>query len=164
MAIERPHLGHFGGMRVVKVHVVTPRADIMQAMHSALEEISEALKTQNVTPAGGWFAHHYRRPTDTFDLDVCFPISEPLQLSGRLELEEIPEMEVIRTAHHGAYESLPNAWPEFLAWNSDHGYKVRADIFERYAVGPRQTQDPEGWHTDLICPLQESLAGKERLV
>lgn len=164
MALERPHMGHFGGNEVVLVHVVTPRAEIGSAMTAAIGEITAALKAQGVEPAGAWYAHHHRRPTDTFDFDVCFPVTQPVALSGRLEHAAVPQMEVVRTAYHGGYEGLPSAWPEFHAWVKGKGHHVREDMFEVYAVGPREEQDPEGWHTDLIMPLAEPLAGKMRIV
>ena len=164
MALERPHMGHFGGHEVVLVHVVTPRAEMGSAIHAALEEISAALQAQGVEPAGAWYAHHHRRPTDTFDFDVCFPVARAVVLSGRLEHADVPLMEVVRTAYHGGYEGLPAAWPEFHTWVEGKGHKVREDVFEVYARGPREEADPDGWHTDLVMPLAEPLAGKERIV
>ena len=164
MAVERPHLGHFGGHEVVLVHVVTPRAEMGAAIHSALEEITAALKAQGVEPAGPWYAHHHRRPTETFDFDVCFPVKEPVALSGRLERAEVPEVEVVRTAYHGGYEGLAPAWQEFHTWVEDRKHEVREEFYEVYAVGPGQEPAAEGWHTELIIPCSVPLTGKGNLV
>ena len=164
MALERPHMGHFGGHEVVLVHVVTPRAEMGTAIDAALEEITAALQAQRVEPASAWYAHHHRRPAETFDFDVCFPVSQPVALSGRLEHAAVPEMEVVRTAYHGGYEGLSSAWPEFHTWIKGKGHKVREEFYEVYAVGPREEPAPEAWHTDLIVPVAEPLAGKEAIV
>ena len=135
-----------------------------QAIHSAIVEISRALQAQGVAPAGPWFAHHHRRPTDTFDFNVCFPIASAVALSGRLQTVAMPEQEVVRTAFHGDYDGLPTAWPEFVAWVAAQGYKVRDDFYEVYSIGPRETPEVSGWQTDLILPLQGGEAAKERVV
>ena len=164
MPIEQPHLGRWKEQRVVLVHVLTPRAEIQSAMHAALAEISAALEAQGVSPARPWFVHHHRRPTDTFDFDVCFPVATSLALSGRWENAELPEQEVVRTAYHGPYEGLPAAWQEFVAWIEAHGHKTREDAFEVYSRGPREDRDPEAWQTDLLYPLMEGQVIKEQLV
>lgn len=146
----------FDEQQVLRIHVVSPRAEIQRAMGAAIHEITSALKEQGVTPSGPWFAHHHRRPTETFDFDVCFPVASPVQTSGRLENVAIPATEVVRTVYRGPYEGLVSAWPEFLKQLTAAGYNVRPDVFEVYLVGPAQTQDPEAWETGLNCPLAAS--------
>ncbi len=163
MPIERPHVGRFGPFDVVLVHVETPRAAIQNAMRAALHEITTALEAQHVAPAGAWFAHHHRRPTDTFSFDVCFPVTQPLALSGNLQHALVPETEVVRTAYHGPYEGLPEAWPEFRSWIHSHGHKTRGDAFEVYSIEPREHPEPEAWQTDLLYPLVQGTAGRERV-
>lgn len=164
MPIERPHTGRLPARQVVYVPVLTPRAEMGQAIHAALTEISGTLQAQSVAPVGPWFAHHHRRPTETFEFAVCFPVSGTVELSGGLKAATLPEEHVVRTAFHGPYEGLPSAWPEFLDWVQKGGYAVRNDFYEVYSVGPREAKEPEAWQTDLILPLAEGEAGKERVV
>jgi effector-binding domain-containing protein len=153
MSIDKPYHTRFEAQTVARIHVVTPRQEIRSAMHAAIQEISAALKAAGVPRTGPWFAHHHRRPADTFDFDVCFPISKPLQHSGRVENAEIPAVEVLRTIHHGVYGGLPQAWQDFYDWISASGWKTREDIFEVYTVGPQDNDDPEGWKTELNSPV-----------
>lgn len=164
MAIERPHVGRLAAQQVVYVPVVTPRAEMGQAVQAALEEISEVFRAQQMAPAGPWFAHHHRRPTETFDFDVCFPVAGAVALGGRLHSASLPAMDVVRTAYHGPYEGLSSAWGEFIAWIEGQAYAVRKDFFEIYSIGPREAKEPEAWQTDLIFPLMEIESGKERLI
>ncbi len=163
MPIEKPHLGRFGPFQVVQLHVVTPRATLASAMQAALHQVTTALEAQGTAPAGPWFAHHHRRPTDTFDFDVCFPVAQNIALSGELQHAVVPETVVVRTAYHGPYDGLPAAWPEFVAWIGAHGHETRDDFFEVYSIGPREAEDAEAWQTDLIYPLLEGTADKERI-
>jgi effector-binding domain-containing protein len=153
MLIETPTRAEFAARTVARIHVVTPRAEIQSAMHGAIHEIVAALKTQGIAPSGAWFAHHHRRPTETFDFDVCFPVSTPISPAGRVESADIPKTDVVRAVYRGPYERLPQAWPEFVHWITENGYKTRPDAFEVYTIGPQQDADPQHWQTEMNWPL-----------
>ncbi|MDE3104373.1 MAG: GyrI-like domain-containing protein [Acidobacteriota bacterium] len=127
-------------------------------MQAALQEMSAGLQAQGVPPSGAWFAHHHRRPAETFDFDVCFPVATPLAPAGRVECITLPATEVVRTYYRGPYHQLPAAWPEFMQWIESNGIAVRDDIFEVYTVGPQQNPDPAQWQTEFNCPLAAGTA------
>lgn len=158
MPIDTPQKSRFDEKRVVRIHLLTPRNEIQRAMGEAIYEITAAMQAQGVPPTGPWFAHHHRRPTDTFDFDVCFPVGSALETTGRLENVVLPAVDVMRTVYHGHYEGLITAWPEFMRQLDASGLKIRPDVFEVYLVGPSQTSDPKAWQTGLNCPLAESAA------
>lgn len=155
MLIETPQKTTFAPVRVARLHVVTPRDKIQQAMQQAIHEVTTLLREQGVTPAGPWFAHHHRKPTDTFDFDVCFPISQAIRPVGRVESGDIPATEVLRTVYRGPYDKLHLAWPEFVEWIEMNGYKTRQDAFEVYSVGPKEQPDPANWRTEMNYPLAQ---------
>ena len=155
MPIDTPYRARFQAQTVARIHVVTPRGEIRSAMPAAIHEISSALQAAGVPRAGPWFAHHHRQPTETFDFDVCFPITGPLQPTGRVASAEIPAAEVVRTVHHGAYDGLPQAWQDFTDWISANGVKTRGDMFEVYTVGPQANEGPDNYKTELNSPLVE---------
>jgi effector-binding domain-containing protein len=155
MPIDKPYRARFEAQTVARIHVVTPRQDMRSAMHAAIDEVSAAVATAGVSRTGPWFMHFHCRPTDTFDLDVCFPVSQPLQPSGRVTSADIPAAEVLRTVHHGTYEELPQAWQDFSDWVSASGFHTREDGFEVYTVGPNDSQDPAAWQTELNRPLAD---------
>lgn len=161
MPIDKPYRARFEAQTVAHIHVVTPRQEIRSTMHAAIHEISAALEAAGVSRTGPWFMHFHCRPTETFDLDVCFPISQPLQPSGRVTNAEIPAAEVLRTIHHGDYEELPQAWQDFTDWISASGFQTRGDGFEVYAVGPKDNEDPAHWQTELNSPLANEEANTQ---
>jgi effector-binding domain-containing protein len=126
---------------------------IMQAMHSGLDELSEALKAQGVPPTGPWFTHHTRRPNETFDFRICFPVEKDVKPTGRVEPGVLEAAHVARTVYTGDYGGLGGAWGEFVAWTEANNLKTREDIWERYLVGPESGAGPEGWRTELNRPL-----------
>jgi effector-binding domain-containing protein len=153
MPIDNPYRARFEAQTVARIHFVTPRQEIRSSMHDAIHEISAALQAAGVTRTGPWIMHLLRWPTDTFDVDVCFPIDKPLPQSGRVATVEIPAAEVLRTIHHGNYDGLPQAWQDFTDWISARGFQTRGDAFEVYTVGPKDNADPSCWKTELNTPL-----------
>jgi effector-binding domain-containing protein len=153
MPIDTPYRARFEARIVARIHFVTPRQEIRSSMHNAIREISVALEAAGVARTGPWIMHLLRPPTDTFDVDVCFPIDKPFPQSGRVATVEIPAVEVLRTIHHGGYEKLPQAWQDFSDWISARGFQTRGDAFEVYSVGPKDNEDPSCWKTELNNPL-----------
>ena len=139
--------------KIVFIHVTIPRAEIMQAMHSGLGELSAALKSQGVAPTGPWFTYHLRRPTETFDYRICFPVDKDVKPEGRVEMGSLEAARVVRTIYSGDYSGLGGAWGEFVSWTEANNLKTRDDLWERYLVGPESGAGPEGWRTELNRPL-----------
>ena len=79
-------------------------------MGPGIGEVMAAIAAQGLTPAGPWFTHHLRRPTDTFDFEICVPIAAPVTATGRVKPGRWPAMKVARTIYHGEYEGLGAAW------------------------------------------------------
>ena len=154
--IDLPHLAHSPEQHVALIHLTVPRSEIMTAMGPAFEELGAVLTAQGVVPNGPWFAHHLSRPTDTFDFEVCSPVSKPIQPTGRVTNGHLRAARVARTVHHGAYEGLAAAWAEFVAWIEAHGHQAEADLWEVYLVAPDTSPDPSTWRTELNAPLLSS--------
>ena len=151
--ISEPEIVDSPAQTVAYIHVTVPRTEIMRAMHAGLEELSAVLKAQKVAPTGPWFTHHLRRPNETFDFRICFPVNESVTDEGRVYSGEMAEARVIRTVYSGNYSGLPAAWGEFMDWIENNSYETRADLWERYVVGPETTARPDEWRTELNRPL-----------
>ena len=151
--ITTPEIVESPEQKIVFIHVTIPRAEIMQAMHSGLGELSAALKSQGVAPTGPWFTYHLRRPTETFDFRICFPVDKDVRPEGRAEMGSLEAARVVRAIYSGDYSGLGAAWGEFVSWIETNNLKTRDDLWERYLVGPESGAGPEGWRTELNRPL-----------
>jgi effector-binding domain-containing protein len=151
--IGTPEIVEVPAQKIAFIHVNIPRTEIMQAMHSGLDELGAALKAQGVRPTGPWFTHHTRRPNETFDFRICFPVEKDVKPAGRVELGVLEAASVARTVYSGHYDGLGKAWGEFVAWTEVNNLKTREDLWERYLVGPESGAGPEGWRTELNRPL-----------
>lgn len=135
------------------IPLVVPRAEIQVVMGPSIREVYAALSAQGIAPDGPWFTHHRRRPKETFDFDVCVPVATPVAEAGRVKPGLLPAARVARTVYSGPYEGLGAAWGEFYAWVSANGLTPRADLWERYVVGPESGTDSNAYRTELNCPL-----------
>jgi hypothetical protein len=48
------------------------------------------------------------------------------------------------------------------AWIDANGHTPRADLWERYLVGPETSDNPADWQTELNRPLAVAGASSER--
>jgi effector-binding domain-containing protein len=151
--LENPHVTRTADQLTASLHLTVPRAEIQHVMGPAVREVLAVVAAGGLTPAGPWFTHHLRRPTDTFDFEVCVPVPAAVTAAGRVKPGLWPAMTVARAVHHGGYEGLASAWGEFLAWVAADGHRPAADLWERYLVGPETSPNPADWRTELNQPL-----------
>ncbi len=151
--IDTPHIIETTAQLTAILPMITTWDEIQNVMGPSLQELFATLAAQGIAPAGPWFTHHHRRPTDTFDFEICVPIATPVIASGRVQGGEWPAMTVARTIYRGPYEGLADAWGEFKDWLETAGYRRTPDLYERYLTGPESSPDPAAWQTELNQPL-----------
>jgi effector-binding domain-containing protein len=100
------------------------------------------------------FSYHWKRPTETFDFEVGFPVDKPIAPSGRVKMSTLPATRVVRTTYRGGYEGLGDAWVKFCAWIEAEGLDAHESLWESYLSGPEYGPDPADWRTELNRPLK----------
>jgi len=135
------------------IYLIIPRAEISNVMGSAIAEIMSTIAAQGVALAGPCFSYHHKRPTDTFDFEVGFPVSRPITPAGRVKTSKLPLAKIVRTTYQGGYEGLGAAWAEFCAWIETEGLNAQDSLWECYLSGPESSPDPDKWRTELNRPL-----------
>ena len=151
--LDTPQVTETADQLTATIHLVIPQAEIRSVMGPSIREVFAALSAQGIAPAGPWFTHHRRRPSETFDLEVCVPVAAPVAVVGRVRPGSLPAARVARTVYQGPYEDLGAAWGELFDWIAANGLSPRADLWECYLVGPESGIEPGGYRTELNCPL-----------
>ena len=156
--IETPQVAETEPQHYASLHLTVPREEIRTVMGPGVREVYSAIAAQGIAPSGRWFTHHFKRPGEVFDFEICVPVSRPIVASGRVEPAVWPGMKVARTIYHGDYdkgehEGLAGAWPKFLCWIAEMRFNSTDDLWERYIVGPETSSNPADWRTELIRPL-----------
>lgn len=151
--IETPSIVHTEPLHYAALRQTCPTDQISKVMGPGIAEVVAALQAQNVHPIGPWFTHHFHRPVETFDFEICFPVAEPIEPHGRITAGVWPAMTVARTVYAGNYSGLPHAWGEFEKWMTAENHSKGTQFWERYLVNPNDNPDPSSWQTELNWPL-----------
>ena len=151
--IDTPHVLQTAAQLTASIHLTVPRANIQKVMGPGISELSAAVAAQGIALTGPWFTHYLRKPSDTFDFEICVPVATPVAPFGRMTPGQLPATTAARTIYHGGYEGLGAAWGELHAWIAANGHTPRQDFWECYLVGPESNSDPSAWRTELNQPL-----------
>ncbi|MEZ5328271.1 MAG: YciI family protein [Verrucomicrobiales bacterium] len=79
-----PEIVQTGKQTIACIAIVVARGKIQSVMGPGLHELIGTVTAQGIEITGPWFAHHRRRPTDTFDFDICVPVSSAVEPAGRV--------------------------------------------------------------------------------
>ena len=153
--IDTPQLIQTEEQLTAVIHLTVPRAEISIVMGPAIAEIMSIITAQGATITGPYFSYHQKRPTDIFDFEVGFPVSQPITAAGRVKMSKLPAVKVVRTIYQGGYEGLGAAWGEFCIWIEAKELNVQESLWECYLTDPESNPDTDTWRTELNRPLTE---------
>lgn len=85
-------------------------------------------------------------------LAVYRPVRDP-RPAGRIEVIELPAVELAVTVHRGPHDDIDVTYGCLGSWVVDHALAVDGPIYEIYTVGPRDTDDPASWRTEIGWPV-----------
>lgn len=131
------------------IHLVIPGHDMPKYMDPAIQEVLRTLAEQGLRPAGPMFSYHHRRPSDTFDFELGFPVAKRIEPAGRVVSGTLPAAKVVRTVYQGPYEGLGQAWGELQAWVREQKLQESGRFWERYLNNPDEVKGPEEYRTEL---------------
>jgi effector-binding domain-containing protein len=153
--IDTPQIVRSQPQQTAVIRLTIPREEMPRIMGAAIGELVSAITAQGAGPAGPMYTFHHRNPTDSFDLEVGFPVSKPIAPAGRVQPGQLPAATVARTIYRGPYEGLGDAWGEFMRWIEANGHRPSSTLWERYVSGPESGADATVWQTELNRPLAE---------
>ncbi|CAN5246479.1 hypothetical protein BH11PSE10_BH11PSE10_02170 [soil metagenome] len=154
MPISAPQLTASPAQLTALIHLSIPRSAMQAAMGPAIQELLAAVQAQGLAPTGPWFTHHLRRPSDTFDFEVCVPVAAAVRPVGRVAAGQLPAAaRAAQAIYSGPYEGLADAWPQLFAWVAAQGLRPTAELLETYLRGPQSSDDPAEWRTELKLTL-----------
>lgn len=131
------------------IQLLIPGRDMPKYMDPAIQEILKTLADQGMRPAGPMFSYHHRRPSDTFDFEIGFPVSAPIEPVGRVINSKLPAVKVARSVYQGPYEGLAQAWPALQKWVRENGHGGTGRFWERYLNNPVEVKNPSEYRTEL---------------
>ena len=80
------------------------------------------------------------------------PSAEP-PTRGRVHPVTLPAAELAVTTHRGEHDGIDVTYGELGSWVARNALTVAGPVRERYLVGPRDTDDPDAWLTEIGWPV-----------
>ena len=151
--IDTPEIVDVPAQAVARIHLTVPASEIRHHMGPGIQEVYKVLADQDITPAGPWFTHHFKRPSETFDFEICVPVTQAVKPQGRVEPGILRAHRAARTVYRGGYHDLGQGWGEFMSWIEDQKLKTRDDLWEVYVTGPDNAAKAADYETQLNKPL-----------
>ena len=131
------------------IPLLIPGRDMPKYMDPAIQEIIKVITAQGVRIAGPMFSYHHRRPSDTFDFEIGFPVSQSITPEGRVINSKLPSVQVVRSVYQGPYEGLAQAWPALQKWVRENGHGETGKFWESYLNNPDELKSPSEYRTEL---------------
>ncbi|MCB0769116.1 MAG: GyrI-like domain-containing protein [Flavobacteriales bacterium] len=135
--------------RTAVIHLVIPGQDMPKHIDPAIQEILKVLQEQGLHPIGPMFSYHHRRPSDTFDFELGFPVAKAIMPKGRVVNAVLPAAQVVRAVYVGPYERLAQAWAEMEQWVNGNKYVGTGRFWECYLNDPDEVKSPSEYRTEL---------------
>lgn len=145
--------------------VLTHASTVSEAEWNPFLDRAHELLTDAATAAGavidGSFGACYPPLMDDDAQDVlafipvaAAPLLSPSARSAAVQVGSLPATDVAVLAHPGTYDTLENSYRQLGAWVAAHAEPADLPVRERYLVGPRDTDDPDGLLTEISWPIR----------
>ncbi len=131
------------------IPLLIPCQDMGKYMDPAIQEVIKTIMGQGHRITGPLFSFHKRRPSDIFDFEIGFPVSQAVRPAGRVINSALPAVKVVRSVYQGPYDGLGPAWGEMEAWVRKQGIEESGRFWECYLNNPDEVKDPKDYRTEL---------------
>lgn len=138
------------------IHLVISCQDMPTHMDPAIQELIETITGQRIPITGPLFSFHHRRPGETFDFEIGFPVPKTIKEEGRVKNSKLPAVKVVRSVYQGPYEGLAQAWSALQIWVREHGHGETGIFWESYLNNPNEVKDPKDYRTELNWIISNS--------
>lgn len=144
--------------RVESQRVASIRDTVPTYPHVAnlFTELFDFLRKRHVEPVGPTFTIYHDGEYREKDVDVeaAAPVAKDLQGTERVRVYDMPGLELAASVvHHGAFNTLSEAYRSVMTWIQDNGYRIIGPEREIYLVcGP--AQDDPTYVTEIQFPIE----------
>lgn len=83
---------------------------------------------------------------------VYLPTPRPPR-TGRVHPFTLPAAELAVATHHGSHDDIDVTYGELGTWVVHNALSVMGPVRETYLIGPRDTDDPTAWRTEIAWPV-----------
>lgn len=122
-------------------------------------EVFGYLGSQGVAPVGPPLAiyHDGEHREEDVDVEVAVPVANKVPGNNKVKYQELPAVaQMACVVHHGAYDSISQAYNAIMAWIDKNGYRITDHDREIYLQGPMPGVDPASYVTEIQLPVEKA--------
>lgn len=148
-----PEMTNLDEIITAVIQGVVPMAEIADFFDRSFSELATVLAAQGVAPTGPAFARYARPPGTTADLEVGFPVHEPVRPEGHVQPGSLQAGRAARLVHAGGYDQLGESWARLGTWIAEQNLTPGSAWWEVYVTEPNSDMDAADLRTELIWPV-----------
>ena len=148
-----PEIVHRDRATTAVIRGVVPTAELAGFFDRSFQQLGQVLASQGIGMTGPAFGLYHRRPADTTDVEVGFPVAGEVQPEGDVDVGSLPEGPVARVVHAGSFDELGSSWERLAAWIGEQGRTPAEMFWEVYLTEPSPDMDPADLRTELNWSL-----------
>ncbi len=143
-------LRHVPAELVAAIEDDVDRDDVLDWYAGAMAELDAVVRSPTGSPGGLYENSLFE--TGRGHLLVYRGTVDPPGV-GRVHPVELPSIDLAVTTHVGAHDDIDVTYGELGSWVVDNALAVGGPVRESYLVGPRDTDDPTAWRTEIGWPV-----------
>ena len=142
---------------VVTARTTTTPDKIGETFGELLPQVDAEILNAGVRPTGPAFAIYHVYREDRVDMELGFPVDEPIPTTDPVVGRELPATTAAVTFHHGPYTALGDAYKAVEAWMQENGREASGPAWEVYWVGPMDVgTESSKWNTEVGYPIKDA--------
>jgi effector-binding domain-containing protein len=134
-------------------HETLPQGDLSAIFPRLIGEVFGYLERNGLHPSGPPYARSTWLPGT--DLEVGFPVAQPIDGDGRVVPGELPGGQRAVTLHIGPYSELRGAYEAVMVWVAGQGLEIAGGSWETYLSDPAVVTDPAQYQTIVAIPVRK---------
>jgi effector-binding domain-containing protein len=129
-------------------------------MMKGFEKLGTWQGANKVKATGPHFAIFYEDPMSTpaekLTCKVGVPVTKAAEGSDVVKIETVPAQEAAVVQYLGPYDGSMEIWMALGKWVKERGYVPAGPPMEMYLKGPKDTQKPEEYLTEIRQPVKKA--------
>ncbi|MBU2008380.1 MAG: GyrI-like domain-containing protein [Chloroflexi bacterium] len=138
---------------VLYVRTRTSLDRLPQVIGESYHKIANYMQGLGEKPAGVPYTAYHNLDTRDMDVEMCFPVSNPLP--GREEIKggELAAGRVAAAMYKGPYAAMEAIYSEIFRWLAERGHQAKGVYYEYYYNSPQDVPESE-LLTEIVIPLK----------
>jgi effector-binding domain-containing protein len=127
--------------------------DLPQVLGKAYGAIAHYLGEVGQGPAGPPFVIYRNMDMQDLDVEMGFPVAQPIAGRGEIKASELPAGKVAACLYIGPYSDMASAYEALKRWIAERGHEPTGVVWEVYLSDPNETP-PQELKTQIVFLLK----------